>query len=158
MKIFGLYDKVSNNFVSTTLAENDGVFVRQAFYAIMMDYALNDVDYYCLGEVDTATGVIIPCRPRLCSWDAHKFPVSRVDKEHFLTKEEIIDSALKKKEEHIKEIKSKEYLEKYKELCVSRISELKKDKTSYSYRYLKHYENMLKEINKGLKDLEKKGA
>lgn len=157
MKIYGLYDKVANTFVSTTLAESDGIFVRQSFYAIMMDYALNDVDYYCLGEIDTSTGVIMPCRPRLCSWDSYKFPVSRTDKEHFLTKDEIIKSALEKKEEHIKEVNSSEYLENYKELCIERLSKLKESDSPNKKVYIKHYETMLKDIEKGLKNL-KKGA
>lgn len=157
MKIYGLYDKVANNFVSTTFAENDGIFVRQSFYAIMMDYALNDVDYYCLGEIDTATGVIMPCRPRLCSWDSYKFPVTRADKEHFLSKDEIIKSALEKKEKYISEVTSPDYLEKYKELCIDRLNNLKDSNSPNKKLYIKHYENMLKDIEKGLKSL-KKGA
>lgn len=105
MKVYSLYDKVAKKFKSLTLAESDQMFVRTCFAAIMMDYALNDVEFYCVGDFDDDLGIIKPCVPRLCDWECYKFPESRLSKEKYLTTEQIVDMAQNKKSEFIKKTK-----------------------------------------------------
>lgn len=105
MKIFGLYDKVAERFVSTTIAESEQMFVRSCFAAIVMDYPIRDVEFYCLGTFEPELGLINPCVPRLCSWDCYKFPEKRNSKDKFLEKEQIIKMAQEKKQKFIQETK-----------------------------------------------------
>lgn len=101
MKIFALYDKVAKRYVSTTMAESEELFVRNSLIAILMDYSINDVDFYCVGYIDEEYGIIKPCVPRLCDWECYKFPLNRNEKDKFLTMEQIIDFASKKKNEFL---------------------------------------------------------
>lgn len=108
MKIYAVYDKVAERFVSTTLAESDAMFVKNAFIPLMMDYALVDVEYYCVGEFETELGLIKSCRPRLCSWESYKFPEKRDSiKEKYLTTEQVIEFAKQKKNDFLKQQKDK---------------------------------------------------
>ena len=107
MKIYAVYDKAAKRFISTTMSETDDSFVRSALYPLLMDYPLNDVEYYCVGDFDADLGVIKPCKPRLCSWEVYKFPTSRTEKEKYLTLEEIDKAAKEKKHEFLQENKDK---------------------------------------------------
>lgn len=131
MYLYSLYDKVAQKFKSVTVAESEQMFVRSCFSAIVMDYALEDIEFYCVGMFDDDLGIIKPCVPRLCSWDCYKFPESRISKEKYLTKEQIIDMAKAKKQKFIEDTKDKvEDLEKAKDQASVqlKIAEDKKDK------------------------------
>lgn len=103
MKIFSLYDKVAKKFVSTTVAESEQMFVRTCLYPVLMDYPLNDVEFYCVGEFDNDLGLIKPCQPRLCDWECYKFPETRISKEKFLDIATIEKAAKEKKHEFLRE-------------------------------------------------------
>lgn len=107
MNVYGLFDKVANHFVSINTEESDEMFVRNNIYSILMDFPLNDVEYYQLGKFDETLGMILPCRPRLCSWDCYKFPKTRADKIHFLELSEIEEAAKNKKHEFLVKTKDK---------------------------------------------------
>lgn len=149
MKIFSLYDKVAKRFVSTTLAESEQMFVRSTLFAILMDYPINDVEFYCVGEFDSDLGIIKPCQPRLCSWDCYKFPETRMSKEKFLDMETIIKAAKEKKHQFLKETKDNqiESMNKMIENATNAIElENKKDKPS---------SKRIKELQKYISDVKK---
>lgn len=151
MKIYSLFDKVAKRFVSTTIAESDEMFVRSSLYAICMDYPINDVEYYCVGQFDNELGLIKPCQPRLCSWESYKFPKSRMDKENFLTIEEIEKSAKEKKHEFIKQQKDNILdLERAESIAKKQLkeAETKKDK-----KRIKELKDIIKEISLEIKNL-----
>ena len=90
MKIFSIFDKVANRFISVTMCETEQLFVRNALPAILMDYSILDVEFYCVGDFDPDLGLIKPCVPRLCSWECYKFPEKRDSLEKkYLTIEQI---------------------------------------------------------------------
>lgn len=105
MKIIGLFDKVANKFVSTTMCESEQMFIRDSLFAICMDYPIKDVDFYVLGDFDEELGIIKPCSPRKCSWESYKFPETRMSKEKYLTIEQIEEAAKNKKHEFLKKTK-----------------------------------------------------
>lgn len=78
MNVYALFDKVSKRYLALTFAESDDDYVRQALYPTLMDYPLRDVEYYQVAEFDNKTGVLSPCPHRLGSWEAYKFPVTRM--------------------------------------------------------------------------------
>lgn len=99
MKIYAIYDKVAERFISTSIAETDGVFIRQSLFAILMDYAVNDFEIYCVGEFDADFGYIRPVVPRQVPLTAYKFPETRESKDKYLTIEQIEKAAKEKREE-----------------------------------------------------------
>lgn len=114
MKIYSLYDKVSTKHLSVTLAQTDADFIRSSLYAILMDYPIQDVIAYCVGEFYEDSGIIIPCCPRSIDWDSYKFPKSADSlSEDYLTFEELRNHALSKKQ-------------KFNELEKDKIEDLKK--------------------------------
>ena len=54
MNIYAVKDVVANKFITTTLCESDDMFVRQSLYAILMDYSLKDVEFYCVGRFNNS--------------------------------------------------------------------------------------------------------
>ena len=153
MKVFSLYDKVAKRFVSTTLAETEQMFVRSCLFSICMDYALIDVEFYCIGDFDSDLGIIKPCQPRLCSWECYKFPETRQSKERFLTLEQIQEFAKAKKHEFLKETKDNEIQNMEKMISNAKAaieSENKKDKPNN-----KRIKELKKYINDVKKDLSK---
>ena len=137
MKVFALFDKVANKFVSTTLAESEEMFVRTSLFAICMDYPIKDVDFYCVGYFDDDLGIIRPCRPRLCSWDCYKHPTTRMAKDKFLSLEEIEQAAKQKKNEFIhKQKDSIKDLENLKKLYNDKLSTTKDKKEKYEQTFL----------------------
>lgn len=143
MKIYSLFDKVANKFVSTTLAESDEMFVRTSLFAICMDYAINDVEFYCVGYFDSDLGIIKPIAPRLCSWDCYKFPESRQSKDRFLTLEQIEEAAKKKKHEFIE--KTTNDIKELEKLIIHAETELKKAESNKDKKRIKDLRNLIKE-------------
>lgn len=107
MKIYSIYDKVSEKFVSTTPAYSDQMFIRDNLAHICMDFALKDINAYCIGLFDDDLGIIKPCQPRLVDWNSYKFPTSRMEKEKFLDLEEIEALAKNKRLEFLQMTKDK---------------------------------------------------
>lgn len=154
MKIFSLYDKVAKRFVSTTLAESEQMFVRSCIFSICMDYALNDVEFYCIGEFDSDLGIIKPCQPRLCSWECYKFPETRQSKEKFLTLEQIQEFAKAKKHQFLKEQKDNDIsnMEKMIENATNAIKEEnKKDKPNK--KRINELQKYISDVQKDLKKI-----
>lgn len=152
MKIYAIYDKVAERFISTTLSETDGMFLRQALFAILMDYAINDIDIYCVGEFDVDFGYVKPVVPRIVPLSAYKFPETRESKDKFLTVEQIEQAAKKKKEQLIqKRTENIETLKKEKERLESLLSleENKEKKDKKKIKALRSYiVNIDNEINR----------
>lgn len=78
MNVYALYDKVAKRHLAISFAASDDDYVRQSLYPTLMDYPLRDVEYYQIGTFDLETGKITPCDRRLCSWEAYKFPKTRM--------------------------------------------------------------------------------
>ena len=89
MNIYSVRDKVANKFISTSMCESDSLFVRTALPSLLMDYALNDIEFYCIAQIDNDLGIVKPCQPRLCNWECYKFPETRLQKEKFLANSSI---------------------------------------------------------------------
>lgn len=152
MKIYAIYDKVAERFISTTISETDGMFLRQALFAILMDYAVNDIDIYCVGEFDTDFGYIKPVVPRQVPFSAYKFPETRESKDKYLTIEQIETAAKKKREELTKKkVENVETLKKEKVRLNSLLSleEEKDKKDKKKIKALRAYINQVdEEINR----------
>lgn len=152
MKIYAIYDKVAERFISTTIAETDGMFIRQALFAILMDYAVNDVEIYCVGEFDTDFGYIRPVVPRQVPLSAYKFPETRESKDKFLTIEQIEKAAKEKREELNKQkVENIENLKKEKVRLnnLLEIEEGRDKKDKKKIKLLRSYINQIDdEINK----------
>lgn len=152
MKIYAIYDKVAERFISTTISETDGMFLRQALFAILMDYAVKDIDIYCVGEFDTDFGYIKPVVPRQVPLSAYKFPETRESKDKYLTIEQIEQAAKKKREELTKQkVENVETLKKEKVRLNSLLSleEEKDKKDKKKIKALRAYINQVdEEINR----------
>lgn len=107
MRLYSIFDKVQNKFISMSIAETDEMFVRTATFPALMDRPLNDIEFYCVGLFDDDLGLIKPCHPRLVALDCYKFPVSLASKDKFLTIEQIDECAKNKKHEFLKQTKDK---------------------------------------------------
>ncbi|MCR5422400.1 MAG: hypothetical protein K6E74_02065 [Bacilli bacterium] len=125
MKIYGLYDKVSEKYLSITMCESAQMFVRSCFATILMDYPLKDIEFYCLGQIDSDLGIIKPCAPKLEDWECYKFPETRAEKLKFLTSEQIEEFAKKKKHEFLE--KTKDQIKDYEKLLINAKGELHKE-------------------------------
>lgn len=153
MKIFALYDKVAKKFISTTLAETEEMFVRTSLFAITMDYPIRDVELYCVGLFDQDLGLIKPCTPRIVSWDCYKFPISRMEKERFLTIEQIEEAAKAKKHEFIKKQKDNlKDLERTLSMTKARLK-LEEEKPKKDKNAIKELREVIKEISSEIKNL-----
>lgn len=104
MRIFAVFDKVSKNFVSLHLANTDESFVRSSINGLLMDYPLNDIEYYCVGFFDLDSGLIKAITPRKGSWDKYNFPETMASRDKFLTLEQLEEFAKNKKHEFIDSI------------------------------------------------------
>ena len=153
MKIYSIYDKVAERFISTTLAETDGMFIRQALFAILMDYAVNDIEIYCVGEFDTDFGYIKPVVPRIVPLEAYKFPETRESKDKYLTIEQINEAAKKKKQELInKKTQNKEALQKEKTRLENPLS-LEEEKDKKDKKKIKSLRTYINQIDDEIKRL-----
>lgn len=151
MKIFSLKDKVRDKFISCTLADSEQMFVRTALPSILMDYPINDVDFYCIGEFDEDTGLIKPFVPRLCDWECYKFPETRNSKDKFLTIDKIAEMSKKKKEEFLQKtkdnVKDLENLDKYIDEQIEQCDKSDKDKIDYLKKYKKQLSVEIDRLN-----------
>lgn len=153
MNIYALKDIQAERFISITIAESDSDFVRSSLYAILLDYPIKDVEFYCIGQFDPDLGIIKPCVPRLGNWECYKFPTSTMDREHFLTIEQIEIAAKNKKHEFIKKQKDEiPNLEKLLSEAKGKLnleeSKKKKDKTK-----IKNLRRSVAEISSSLSKL-----
>lgn len=148
MNIYSVRDKVANKFISTSMCESDSLFVRTALPSLLMDYALNDIEFYCIAQIDNDLGIVKPCQPRLCNWECYKFPETRLQKEKFLTIEQIDELAKKKKHEFLQKQKDTHISDMNKMIDNAKIAiqkELKADKPN---------QKRIKELRKYIKDVE----
>lgn len=146
MKIYGLYDKVAEKYISVTLAESEQMFVRQCLYTILLDYPLKDIEFYCLGQFDNDLGIIKPCAPKLCDWESYKFPETRTEKLKFLTLEQIEEAAKNKKHEFLEQTKDK--IKDYEKLLIQVKGELHKEEHAS-----KPDKQKIKQLKKTIKDI-----
>lgn len=157
MKIFSLFDKVANRFISVTMCETEQLFVRNALPAILMDYAINDVEFYCVGDFDEDLGLVKPCVPRLCSWECYKFPEKRDSLEKkYLTIQQINDIAKAKKQEFLQKEKDNiKDVENAAKQCKAQleIEESKKQKDKKRIKALRDYLNELNDTIHKLKEV-----
>lgn len=159
MNIYSLYDKVAKRHLSLTICESDEVFVRQSLLPILMDYALEDVEFFQVGVFDNESGLIKPCVPRRCDWDCYKFPRDRGRKNDFLTMEDLIKFARNKKHEFIES--SKNNVEELNKLLDIQRDELEKAKKENNTEKIKSLKAEIKQTFKDIERLEKfvkKGA
>ena len=148
MKIFSLFDKVANRFISVTMCETEQLFVRNALPAILMDYAIIDVDFYCIGDFDAELGIVKPCLPRLCNWNCYKFPEKRDSLEKkYLTIEQINNIAKAKKQEFLK--KEKDNIKDVENAIkqVEATLKLEEEKTPKNKKRIKELRVYLNELN-----------
>lgn len=133
MKIYSVYDKIGKKHLSITIAETDADFIRQALFALLMDYPIQDIDAYCLGDFFENSGVIVPCSPRLVDWNSYRFPKTADSfEEVYLTFDEIREAALKKKHELDQKLLDK--VEDFENLLVDVEKELKREDLSETQR------------------------
>lgn len=157
MNIYAVKEINSQRFIHLSLSESDATFVREQLYPILMDYPIKDVEYYCVGQFDADLGLIKPCSPRLCSWEAYKFPTSQMDREHFLTISEIEEKAKQKKHEFV--VKQLDEVKNYEKLLAEAKGRLnkeesmqKKDKTK-----IRNLKRSIKELSLTISELKKIG-
>lgn len=148
MNIYSVRDKVANKFISTSMCESDSLFVRTGLPSLLMDYSLNDIEFYCIGQIDTDLGIIKPCQPRLCSWDCYKFPETRLTKEKFLTIEQIDELAKAKKHEFLKKQKDTQISDMNKMIDNAKLAIQKEQKAD------KPNQKRIRELRKYIKDVE----
>lgn len=146
MYIYGLYDKVSNKYLSITMCESAQMFVRSCLATILMDYPLKDIEFYCLGQIDQDLGLVKPCMPKLEDWDCYQFPETRTEKLKFLSLEQIEELAKKKKHEFL--VKTKDSVKDYEKLLIQTKSELHKEE-----HLAKPNRSKIKLLKKTIKDI-----
>lgn len=146
MNLYGLYDKVSNKYLSVTMCESAQMFVRQCLATILMDYPLKDIEFYCIGQFDSDLGIIKPCAPKLEDWECYKFPETRAEKLKFLSLDQIEQFAKNKKHEFL--IKSKDQIKDYEKLLIQVKGELHKEEHEQ-----KPDKSKIKLLKKSIKDI-----
>lgn len=146
MKIYGLYDKVSEKYLSITMCDSAQMFVRSCLATILMDYPLKDIEFYCLGQIDEDIGIIKSCVPKLEDWECYKFPETRTEKLKFLSIEQIDELAKNKKHEFLE--KTKDQVKDYEKLLIQAKGELHKEQHS-----VKPDKSKIKLLKKSIKDI-----
>lgn len=146
MNIYGLYDKVSEKYLSVTMCESAQMFVRNCLATILMDYPLKDIEFYCLGQIDNDLGIVKPCAPKLEDWECYKFPETRMEKFKFLSLEQIEEIAKQKKHEFLQQ--TKEQVKDYEKLLINAKGELHKEEHSSKPDKAK-----IKQLKKTIKDI-----
>lgn len=145
MKIYSLYDKVSKKHLSITLSTNDSDFIRSSLYAILMDYPIQDVEAYCVGDFFEDNGVVLPCSPRLVDWNSYKFPKNADSfEEEYLSIDDLRASALAKKKQFDQERLDK--VEDFKKIVEACDKELRRtDLSEKQITDLKAYKKMIED-------------
>lgn len=145
MKIYSLYDKISKKHLSITLSTNDADFIRSTLYAILMDYPIQDIEAYCVGDFFEDNGIVIPCSPRLVDWNAYKFPRNADSfEEEYLSIDDLRASALAKKKQFDQERLDK--VEDFKQIVDACDKELiRTDLSEKQVKDLKDYKKMIQD-------------
>ena len=145
MKIYSLYDKVSKKHLSITLSTNDADFIRSSLYAILMDYPIQDVEAYCVGDFFEDNGIVIPCSPRLVDWNSYKFPKNADSlEEEYLSFDDLRQSALAKKKQFDEQRLDK--IEDFKKIIEAVDKELQRnDLSDKQITDLKDYKKMIQD-------------
>lgn len=70
MKLYSVYDRVSDFWQAPLMSRNDGEAVRGFCVSCqnpnIPENYLSDISLYLIGEFDECTGALVPCRPKLC--------------------------------------------------------------------------------------------
>lgn len=70
MKLYSVYDRVSDYWQAPNMARTDGEAVRGFSVSCqnpnIPENYLADISLYLIGEFDECTGALVPCRPKLC--------------------------------------------------------------------------------------------
>lgn len=153
MKLYSLFDKISNKHLSITLATNDADFVRSTLYAILMDYPITDVQAFCVGDFFEDNGLVIPCAPRLVDWNCYKFPKNADSfEEKYLTIDELRSAALAKKKQFDEQRLDK--IEDLKQIIIACDKEL--ERSDLSDKQKKDIQNYKSMVLENIKNMEEK--
>lgn len=84
MKIYGFFDVVAKRIRGVTIAENDGLVIRENARALAQVYPLGDIKIKVLAEIEEETGAITKKydldEQEVVDWNAYKFPESPIKK------------------------------------------------------------------------------
>lgn len=84
MKIYGFFDVVAKRIRGVTIAENDGLVIRENARALAQVYPLGDIKIKVLADLDEETGAITRKydldEQEVVDWNAYKFPESPIKK------------------------------------------------------------------------------
>lgn len=84
MKIYGFFDVVAKRIRGVTIAENDGLVVRENARALAQVYPLGDIKIKVLADLDEETGAITRKydldEQQVVDWNSYKFPESPIKK------------------------------------------------------------------------------
>lgn len=84
MKIYGFFDTVAQRIRGVTIAENDGLVIRENAKALAQVYPLGDIKIKVLADLDEKTGAITRKydldEQEVIDWNAYKFPESPIKK------------------------------------------------------------------------------
>lgn len=82
MKIYGFFDVVAKRIRGVTIAENDGLVIRENARALAQVYPLGDIKIKVLAELDEQTGAITRKydldEQQIVDWNSYKFPESPI--------------------------------------------------------------------------------
>lgn len=75
MKLYSIYDKVSQRYFMPLLAETDGSAIRENLLFATRMKPIDDIEMYQLGDFDQETGLVTSLdNPRKVDFDSYKFP------------------------------------------------------------------------------------
>lgn len=84
MKIYGFFDVVAKRIRGVTIAENDGLVIRENAKALAQVYPLGDIKIKVLADLDEKTGAITRKydldEQEIVDWNEYKFPESPIKK------------------------------------------------------------------------------
>lgn len=84
MKIYGFFDVVAKRIRGVTIAENNGLVIRENAKALAQVYPLGDIKIKVLADLDEETGAITRKydldEQEVIDWNAYKFPESPIKK------------------------------------------------------------------------------
>lgn len=154
MNVYAVKDVTSQRFISISLAESDDTFVRASLYALLLDYPIKDIEFYCVGQFDCELGVIKPCVPRLGNWECYKFPTTTMDREKFLTIEQLEQMAKNKKHEFLVEQKNQiPHLEKLLSEAKGKLNLEESKKVNKDKTKIRNLKKSVKELSHSLSEL-----